>query len=134
MIRLIESVNVDTPIDQVFDYLVDFSNAAEWDPGIESAVQVTPGPIEVGTEFDLVARFLGTTADMRYRIEEIEPGSRIVIRGVGARAKSIDTVRLSKVGGQTQIEYQADLSMTGVARLFEPFLSGAMKKMGAGGP
>ena len=131
MIRLTETIVVDNPASQVFDYVVDFSNAAEWDPGIESSVKATEGPVEVGTEFDLVAGFLGTTAPVRYRIEEIQPGKQVRVRGIGNRVVSVDTVTVTAEGGRTRIDYRADLTLTGVARLFEPLLRGAMKKMGA---
>ena len=115
----------------MFDYVVDFANADEWDPGIESAEKVTDGPVVVGTEFDLVAGFLGTTADVRYRVEQLEPGRLVRVRGVGNRVESVDTVTVTDVGGRTRIEYQADMSFKGLARLFEPVLKGTMKRMGA---
>ncbi len=40
------------------DYLADFSNAAEWDPGTLTAEQLDPGPVRAGTRFRLIVPFL----------------------------------------------------------------------------
>jgi hypothetical protein len=51
--------------DSAFDYMADFANAAEWDPGIAESRRLTPAPTQVGIRFDVIALF----RDRRQRFE-----------------------------------------------------------------
>ena len=67
MVRLQETRYVDRPLDEVFDYVADFDNIEDWDPGVEASKRQgdTVGP---GTKFDLEVRFGSGTAPMVYEI------------------------------------------------------------------
>ena len=43
MIRLQETIEVARPIDEAFFYASDFSNIAQWDPGVAESRKTTPG-------------------------------------------------------------------------------------------
>jgi len=66
--------------DQAFAYLSDFSTSAEWDPGLVAAERVGDGAVGEGTEFRLVAEFLGRKTPLTYRIVEYEPSSARPVR------------------------------------------------------
>ena len=48
MARYVDAIDLPVPIADAFDYLADFSHTAEWDPGVESAERLTPGPLARG--------------------------------------------------------------------------------------
>jgi len=56
--------------EQAFAYLSDFSTTSEWDPGVVEAARVGAGVVGMGTEFRLVAKFLGRETSITYRIVE----------------------------------------------------------------
>jgi hypothetical protein len=45
------SAMIERNIEDVFDYLVDLRNELEWNPGVESMVKLTDGPIGIGTRY-----------------------------------------------------------------------------------
>ena len=54
--------------EETFDYLADFANAAEWDPGTATAEPLDGGPLGLGSRFRLEVR-VGTRIDpVDYRI------------------------------------------------------------------
>jgi len=67
------TIGVPRPIDEVFEYLANFSNAAEWDPGVVSGRKLTRGPIGPGTEFEIVSRFMGRDVRLLYRATQVDP-------------------------------------------------------------
>jgi hypothetical protein len=68
--------------------------------------------------------------EMQYVITDLEVGKRIVLEGTGARVKAIDVIEFVDQADGTLITYTADLSLTGVAKLAEPFMSGRLAKIG----
>ena len=128
--RLIEQRWVARPQRDVFEYTADFSNIEQWDPGVLSSRKVTPGPVGVGTEFDLDVKFGSSTSPMRYRITDYQPDSRVVLIGEGKQLRAVDEILFEAQGGGTRIDYTADLQFRGFMKLVAPFLSKALEKVG----
>ncbi len=108
------TIEVPRPIDEAFEYLADFSNAAKWDPGVISARKITRGPIGRGTEFEIVSRFLGRDVRLRYRATQVDPPSRLVFEGGARTLRLVDTISLEKSAKGTRITYDANLALEGI--------------------
>ena len=132
MVRVREIIEVTASPNDAFDYVADFANSAEWDPGVESAERVGSGPIGVGSEYRLVVTFRKTRLPMTYRCTEYESPRRVVLEGEGSTIHALDeiVVEPSPSGSGSRITYTADLSMKGVLKAAEPFLRGAFDAMG----
>ena len=134
MTVLREVIDVAPDPGPVFDAVADFSNSADWDPGVLVARRIrggSPNPEGVGAQYDLIVTFRGRSSEMRYTTTRYERPNLVVLEGAGPRIAAIDTIEIepSPQGG-TRITYTADLRLTGIAKLAEPFLSGAFKQMG----
>ena len=66
--------------DAVFDYLADFTNAEEWDPGTVTCER-TYGGGEVGTIYRNVSSFMGRETQIAYSTVELERPTRIHFTG-----------------------------------------------------
>lgn len=128
--RLHEQRLVEAPRSEAFAYTSDFSNIAEWDPGITASEKVTDGPVGVGTEFDVKVRFGLGTIPMRYTITEYEPDTRVVLIGRGEPLEAIDEIRFDTQDDLTLIEYTADLTFFNSLRFLGPVISSGLKKVG----
>lgn len=115
--------------DDVFAYIADFANAAEWDPGIVSSVRTDEGPLEAGSTFDLVARFMGRDLATTYRLTEYEPTHRVVFVGGTSNFTSTDDIRITPGDDGVTIDYNAEFVLAGVLRFAEPFLKGTFSKL-----
>lgn len=123
-------IEVPKPADETFSYLADFTNAAEWDPGIAEARRLTPEPTVVGSRFEVIALFRGRRQRFEYVVTEYEDGKRIALRGEGEKALSDDVITVTATAGGARIRYEADLRLKGVLRVAEPFLRSTVKRMG----
>jgi carbon monoxide dehydrogenase subunit G len=132
MTRLIETATTSLDPATAFAHVGDFANIDRWDPGVVNAEKVTSGPAGVGTTYGLTLSYGGPTMTMEYRVLELDPDRRIVLEGTGARVHAIDTISFEPVGTGTKITYQADLRLTGIARLAQPFMKSRFAKIGDG--
>ena len=130
MARYTASVDTPLPPDEVFAYLSDFSTTAEWDPGVVEAEQLGEEPVKEGSEFRLVANFLGRKTTLTYRIVEYEPPNAVTFSGENSSVASLDRITFEPSDGGTRITYDADLALKGPVRLADPLLAIAFKRVG----
>ena len=128
--RFSEQIVVARPAAEVFRYIAEFENTAEWDPGIAEARKVTDGPVRVGSEFDVVALFRGKRQRFRYRVTELENGRRIVLAGDGEKATSVDSIAVEPAGAGSRISYTAEIRLKGLRRIAEPLLKPMLARTG----
>ena len=128
--RYAREIEVPRPVDETFAYLADFSNAAEWDPGVAEARRLTPGPTSVGSRFELIGLFRGKRQRFDYVVNEYDDGKRIALHGEGAKALSDDVITVAASEGGTRVGYEADIRLKGVYRVAEPFLHSTFRRMG----
>lgn len=134
MPELREIIQVSQPAGEAFDAVADFSSSALWDPGVVTAERVcagAPTPSGVGAEYLLTVRFRGRESEMTYRTTQYERPRRVVFQGIGTRIAATDTIEFEPLDeGGTRITYVADLRLTGLAKVAEPFLGGEFDAMG----
>jgi carbon monoxide dehydrogenase subunit G len=125
-----EQLQTDLPIEEAFAYIADFANASRWDPGVASAARVGgKGPVAVGANYQLGIRMGSGVVPMTYRIVELEPSRRVVLRGQGSGVAAVDDIRFEARDGRTHIDYVADIRLTGLRRLVAPFAGGAFARI-----
>lgn len=129
MTRLHERIETTLPIEATFDYVADFANAQEWDPGVASARRIDDGPVAVGARYDLGVRMGGRVAPMEYRITQFDRPLRVVLVGAGSNVDAVDDIRFERSGPGTAIDYTADIRLGGLLRFAQPFLGGSFAKV-----
>ncbi|WP_188779713.1 SRPBCC family protein [Marmoricola endophyticus] len=113
----------------VFDYLLAFENAVEWDAGTVTCHR-TSGEGGVGTTYENVSEFRGSRTTLEYTVESVEGSHRFVIIGRNKTVTSKDTITVEEHDGSTSVDYQAEMTFHGIAKLASPFLGGALTKLG----
>jgi carbon monoxide dehydrogenase subunit G len=124
------SVQTPRPLDEVFAFLSDFSTTAEWDPGVVTAERLGDRPIGEGTEFRLVARFLGRQTPLTYRIVEYDPPHAVTLLGENSSVVSRDRITFKASGEGTEVTYDADLALKGPLKFADPLLALAFNGVG----
>ncbi|HEY7890961.1 MAG TPA: SRPBCC family protein [Solirubrobacteraceae bacterium] len=117
--------------EKMFAYLSDFSTTEEWDPGVIEAERLGEEPVREGTEFRLLANFLGRKTPLTYRIVEYHPPSAVTFRGESPTVVSLDRITFEPSNGGTRITYDADLALKGALKIADPLLRVAFKRVGA---
>ena len=111
---------------EVFAYMADLRNFAQWDPGVKDVKQVKGDAGGSGAEFDVTVS--GTT--LRYVTEVFEPDTELVVVARSRTLKSTDRVTVRADGATTLVTYDALLELNGVLRVADPLLGLAFGRIG----
>ncbi len=120
--------SVQTPPSQVIDYLKDFSNAREWDPGTQSCSRTDAGPIQEGSTWHNVSKIVGVKAELTYTLDTLTDRTLVFV-GTNAASTSTDTITVDASGSGSVITYRADLEMKGAAKLLSPAMKIIFEKV-----
>jgi hypothetical protein len=115
---------------EAFDYLAEFSRAAEWDPNVKEGSRLTSGPVGHGSTFRIVSSFLGRSVPLQYRVTAFESPRRVVLEADNFAIRSVDEITFEPNGDGSRITYRADLRLKGLLRLADPMLAAAFRRLG----
>ena len=125
---------VDRSIEQVFDYISDFTTSAEWDPGT-SACHRASGDGGVGTEYRKTWQRPGRRhgVDVTLTVTEYVPSHVFALHGSAGLVDSLlrFTLRPATAGpGQscTRLTFTGDYDFRGWIRLLGPALPRILRK------
>jgi len=130
MARCTASLDTRLPLADAFAYLSDFSTTEEWDPGVVEAERLGDEPVGQGSEFHVVAEFLGRKSALTYRVVEFEPEQVVTLRGENATVVSLDRISFETTGSATRVTYDAELTLKGPLRIADPLLALAFNRVG----
>jgi polyketide cyclase/dehydrase/lipid transport protein len=130
MARYRASIDVEQSREEVFAYLSDFSTTREWDPSVVEAERLNGAAPGEGTEFRLIATFLGRQNELIYRIVEYDPPQTVTFLGENASVVSRDTITFELTPAGTRVTYDADLALKGLLRIADPLLALAFNRVG----
>ena len=118
-------------VEDTFDYMADFANAAEWDPGTASAERLDAGEVGLGSTFRLDVRVGSRTTPLDYRIVAFEPApaSRPPRRVGRHPLRGHDDGGATADGGSI-LTYDADLKLRGPFALANPLLGLLFDRIG----
>jgi carbon monoxide dehydrogenase subunit G len=122
------AVLVQPPVDRVYAYLSDFTNAEEWDAGTVSC-SMLQGDGGVGTTYANTSKFMGFETELTYELMELEPDRLVVLRGENSTVTSTDHMLVQPAEGGTEVLYTAEFEFKGLARLLEPVLRVPLEKL-----
>jgi hypothetical protein len=70
VIRIQTSIFIKRPYQDIFAYISNFENNPKWQGGMIEAKFTTNGPIQEGSSYDQVARFLGKRVISTFTVVE----------------------------------------------------------------
>ncbi len=128
MTTVTRTFTVTTPPDVVIDYLKDFGNAEQWDPGTQKCTRNGSGPVVVGATWHNVSKIAGISTELTYTLEGLTT-DKIVLVGKNKTATSTDTITVRPHAEGSEITYRADLDMHGAAKLAAPAIRLVFEKV-----
>jgi carbon monoxide dehydrogenase subunit G len=130
MARLLVTIDVPGDPKAVFDYLADFSNTAEWDPGVLESERLDGGKLGLASRFRVVVSFFGTSSTFTYRITKFERPYRFRLEGSNGLVASEDDVAITPVSGGARITYDAHIRLPLYLWALDPLLQAAFQWAG----
>jgi carbon monoxide dehydrogenase subunit G len=120
--------SVKPPPTQVLEYLKDFENAEEWDPGTQTCTRKSGGQVAEGATWHNVSKIFGVTAELTYTLKELTE-SQLVFVGENKSSTSRDVITVDPAGTGSRLTYRADLTMKGAAKVLNPVMKIVFEKL-----
>jgi carbon monoxide dehydrogenase subunit G len=122
------SFTVTAPPPRVIDYLKDFGNTEEWDPGTQTCTRRGDGKIGEGASWHNVSKIFGVTAELTYTLEKLTE-STLVFVGENKSSTSTDTITVDPDDSGSRLTYRAELEMKGAAKILNPVMKLVFEKL-----
>ncbi len=105
------------------DYLQDFANAEEWDPGTVSCTRTgdATAPVGVGSTWHNVSKLAGSKTELEYELRE-KSADRVLFVGTNKTATSYDDISVEPAEGGSRVTYEATVNFNGAAKLVDPLM------------
>ena len=127
-----QSVVVDRPAAEIFDFLTHAANLPRWDSSMLECVQLDSAPVTVGTRYRGASRILGRRVEWTTEVIEFVPGVRSVSKAVEGPLTFTVSYELSAAPQGTTVRYRiaAESGLGGAfGRAMEPIVEKAQGKV-----
>ena len=117
MARYVTKVKTARNPKNVFAYMADLGNFAEWDPGVKAVKQVEGSGGGPNSVFDVTVAGPGRDLTLRYVTEEYDAPRNLLVVARSLIFTSIDRITVEPDGTGSVVTYDADLRLNGVLRI-----------------
>lgn len=127
--KVAQNVVIDLPAGEIFAYVAEFENLADWS-GVVIAVRKTPsGAMHVGTTVLITIRFLGKWVQSTYEVVECEPGHHITLKSIAGIAPCVFSFLLEPLeDSRTRLSFEAAIQKGAYLGLAEQTAASATRR------
>jgi hypothetical protein len=119
--------------EDVFSYMADVRNFAEWDPGTERVVQVRGNGSGPDVAYDVTVTTGSRHMTLRYEVTEWDPPHRVVLEASKPWAVLRDEIVVDRVDTDTLVTYDARITLRGPLQIFDRLLDRRFREVGERG-
>jgi Polyketide cyclase / dehydrase and lipid transport len=116
-------------IHEVFDYVSDFSRAAEWRVEVTGASMTPPPPMRLGTRLREVARVAGREVVTESVVDEFSPPESWSFTHRSGPLSVSGGFRVELSGGDVRLTYRLHVQLLGAWALAAPYLRWSGRRM-----
>jgi uncharacterized membrane protein len=121
-------IEIARPRSEVSAYAADPDNATTWYENIKSVEWRTSPPLDIGSQIEFVATFLGRRLAYTYEVVEHAPGERFVMRTADGPFPMETTYTFADApGGGTRMTLRNAGEPSGFGKLAAPVMARAMR-------
>ncbi len=125
------SVLIARPVGEVWEYVTNAENLPVWVPVLHEVMQITDGPVGVGTRWRGTMRFLGIGFSGLVEFTHCELNNAAELKSIGSRFGFVCTTTFEELGGGTRFTYRTETT-SGFDRKFgkltRPIVSNASRR------
>lgn len=123
------SVTINRPVSEVFRFVNDADNMAEWQPDVRES-HLTGEKMRVGVMMTQTrtTHLLGWRLDLNADIVGYQPNKSIEYQGILGRFPVRGQIAFESMGGNTTVTESLEIRMGFLFAIFSPMMSGTMKR------
>jgi uncharacterized protein YndB with AHSA1/START domain len=123
MARVTGGIDIDRPVEEVFDAVADQTNEPRYNPSMTASRQVTDGPIGVGTHFVATILSRGKPTEVDIEVTRYERPNLFGTCSVMAGSMVVGELRLEPVASGTRFSWDWDVTLAGPAKILSPLVA-----------
>ena len=131
MPTITQSVTVNRPVEEVWDYISNFENTTRWSRGVLAARQTSGGPLGVGSTLQTVVKAFGRRRTADYLVTEYEPGHAFAFEVGSGPIASRARYSVQPAGAGTRLTASGEAEVRGLSKLLAPIIVRTVKKHSA---
>jgi uncharacterized protein YndB with AHSA1/START domain len=122
MPRIISSITINRPAEQVFQFATDYASVAQWSVGVIDAAITSPDGMRVGATFRWVAQIVGQKMETKGEITAYDPPHASAWKSSGGPFPVSGSLTCEAVAGGTRVTQTVDAEPGGFFKLAEGLL------------
>jgi carbon monoxide dehydrogenase subunit G len=122
MPTITQSVTINRPVHEVWEFISNFENTTRWSRGVLQARQTSDGPLGVGSTLQTVVRAFGRRRTADYLVTEYEPNHAFAFRVASGPMASRARYSVEPAGAGTRLSASGEVEATGLYKLLGPIL------------
>ena len=130
MIKTEQSMIVNRPVEEVWEYLSNVENMPKWDKGVLEARLTSEGPVGVGSTVQIVRQFLGRRRIVNLRVSEYVPNRILAIQGSLGQITAQTGFTFEAVEGRTRLTQTSEIEISGWRELIVTILMPMLERDG----
>jgi carbon monoxide dehydrogenase subunit G len=129
MQRVERTARIPAAPSELFAYLSDLGNLAEWQTGIVSAERVDDGPMRVGSSARVTRELMGQRLAVPLTVTDYEPPTRLGIASEVSGVKAAAMLELTPADGEvaTDLAFAMEIRGSGMTSFMEPMIASAAR-------
>jgi carbon monoxide dehydrogenase subunit G len=128
MPTITQSVTIDRPVEEVWDFIGDFENTTRWSRGVLEARQTSDGPLGIGSTLQTVVKAFGRRRTADYVVTEYEPNHAFGFQVTSGPMTSRARYSVEPAGAGTRLTASGEAEVAGLYRLLAPVLVRIVKR------
>ncbi len=128
MIREEESIIIRRPIDEVFAFVADQTNAPQWQSGLLEVRRTTNGPLGLGTKHTAVRKFMGRRLEATNEYVVFEPNKEVTFKGTAGSSDFQHSYLTESTAEGTKLTSRMEMQSKGLFGLAEPLIASSLRR------
>ena len=128
MIHIEDSIVINRPINEVFAYISDLTNAPEWQTRLLEVRRTTTAPLGVGSQFTFVRKFLGRKLEATNEFTQYLPNEVVTFVTTSGPVSVEASYLLQTRAADTRVTCQMAMKVEGFSRLAEPLIAASVRR------
>jgi uncharacterized protein YndB with AHSA1/START domain len=127
MISFEATTRINRPIEDVFQFVADGRNAAQWNSAVKNVWQTSDGPVRVGTTYRMVRELPQGRVENTYSVIEYIPNRKLSIQTTSGPTPFVYRYSFKPVASGTELALKAEVDL-GAVNVLAPIAGRAIKR------